>query len=776
MANVTGTGGDDFIHISGDGRTPPAGKNDIPGATQGDDVIEGGLGDDAIFGGDGDDRAIFNITTDGADRINLGSGMDVVEVDADAATQVRLTFTSAEVGNGDARDSGTMANQDGGLAVRMQAEDASGALTGRLTRTDDEGVTYVGGEGVTFDVRDLVSGAARGDQFKVVTLGSSDSERLVAVDAARSYYINGGGGNDTVIGGIVDDFLVGGAGDDSLVGAFGDDSFIGGGGDDTIIGGAGDNVVTHNITTDGADSVNLKAGDNVMNVNASAPTQVRLTFTSSEVGNGEARDSGTMPNQDGGLAVRMQAEDGSGALTGPITRVSDEGVNFIAGAGVTFDVRDLVSGVARGDQFEVVTLGTARGDLLTAVAEDRPYYINGGGGDDTVIGGLANDFLVGGAGNDRLVGVNGNDSFIGGGGDDTIVGGAAANVATHNVTTDGADQVDLGGGGDVMNVNANAPGQVRLTFTSAEVGNGSQTDSNTMPNQDGGLAVRMQAEDGSGALAGPITRVGDEAITFVAGTGVTFDVRDLVSGVARGDQFEVVMLGTQDGERMTALQTERPYYINAGQGDDTLVGGDDNDFLVGGAGADRMVGGLGNDSYIVDNAGDRVVERAGGGTDTVLTGLDYRIGREIENLTLTGTADVDGTGNRLDNVVTGNVGANVLDGGLGSDTLTGGAGADTFAFTTALGADNVDVVTDFSVADDTLGLSSAIFAELGLGRIDRSELSFGKARDESDRIIYDRKTGELFYDADGSGSGSDAVLFARLEAGLALTTDDFLVG
>ena len=774
MANVRGTDGDDFIHIAGDGLATPAGKNDIPEATNGDDVIEGGRGDDGIFSGAGDDRVIFDISRDGADRMDLGTGMDVVEVSGDVS-QVRLTFTSSEVGNDAARDSGTMLNQDGGLAVRMQAENASGGLAGQLTRTDDEGITFLASSGLTFDVRDLVSGVGRGDRFEAVVLGTAASEKLRAEFEDRSYYFNAGQGDDTVIGGLADDFLVGGAGNDLLRGEIGNDSFIGGAGDDTIIGGEGVNVATHNITTDGADQINLKSGYDVVNVNANAPTEVRLTFTSSEIGDFDARDSNTMPNQDGGLGVRMQAENASGELAGPLSRVGDEGTTFVAGAGVTFDVRDLVSGAARGDEFEVVTLGTGFGETLTATQAGRPYYINGGGGDDTIIGGLGNDFLVGGAGADRLVGTDGNDSFIGGGGDDTIIGGAAANVATHNVTTDGADQVDLGGGGDVMNVNANTPGQVRLTFTSAEVGNGSQTDSNTMPNQDGGLAVRMQAEDGSGALTGPITRVGDEAITFVAGTGVTFDVRDLVSGVARGDQFEVVVLGSQGAEKLVAEQEGRPYYINAGQGDDTLMGGDENDFLVGGAGADRMIGGLGNDSYIVDNAGDRVVEAAGGGTDTVLAGIDYQLGREVENLTLSGTADVDGTGNKLDNVITGNVGANVLDGGFGADVLTGGAGADTFAFTTRLSSRNVDEVTDFAVGEDTLSLSSDVFAGLDEGGLDRSELSYNKARDADDRIIYDRRTGELFFDQDGSGGDFQAVLFARLDAGLNLTQDDIIV-
>ncbi|MFC3691783.1 calcium-binding protein [Chenggangzhangella methanolivorans] len=600
MANVTGTAGSDFIHRADDGKTPPDGANDIPQTTDGRDSIDAGLGDDTIFGGRGGDAAFLNVLTDGADEINLGQGFDRVEVEGSGTgeTQVRLTFTSAEVGNGDTNDSGTLPNQDGGLAVRLQAEDGSDGLTGPITRTDDEGITFVAGDGVKFDVRDLVSGAARGDEFDVVTLGTSKDDALRADDNQRNHYINGGAGDDGILGGVGRDFLVGGAGADVLNGRLGADSFIGGSGDDSIFGGRGDDVVFHNITTDGADQVNLGADDDTVNVTAAAETQVRLTFTSSEVGNGNANDSGTMPNQDGGLAVRMQAEDGSDGLTGPITRVDDEGVTFIAGEGVTFDVRDLVSGVARGDGFEVVRLGTSGDDFLNAVDKDRAYYINGGMGNDKIVGGDVDDFLVGGAGNDTLLGRLGDDSFIGGGGDDVIKGGRGADTVIHNITTDGADQIQLDRGGDEVVVNATTPTEVRLTFTSTEVGNGSGFDSGTMPNQDGGLAVRMQAEDGADGLTGPITRVDDEGITFTAGTGVTFDVRDLVSGVARGNEFEVVKLGTDGDNTMFFDDPSRATYINAGAGNDKVVGGNADDFLVGGVGDDTLNGGSGADSMI----------------------------------------------------------------------------------------------------------------------------------------------------------------------------------
>ena len=170
---------------------------------------------------------------------------------------------------------------------------------------------------------------------------------------------------------------------------------------------------------------------------------MRLTFTSAEVGNGNARDAGTLANQDGGLAVRLQAENGSDILTGPLSRFDDEGITFVAGsAGLTFDVRDLVSGAARGDQFKVVTLGTNGADTLTAVQPAKAYYFNAGLGDDRVVGGLRNDFLVGGAGNDVLRGQDGNDTFIGGGGNDLLRGDAGNDTFIFNAPLNPATNVD----------------------------------------------------------------------------------------------------------------------------------------------------------------------------------------------------------------------------------------------------------------------------------------------------------------------------------------------
>ncbi|MEK8031018.1 calcium-binding protein [Ideonella sp. DXS29W] len=113
-------------------------------------------------------------------------------------------------------------------------------------------------------------------------------------------------------------------------------------------------------------------------------------------------------------------------------------------------------------------------------------------------------------------------------------------------------------------------------------------------------------------------------------------------------------------------------------GDDTLVGTSGADTIDGGEGADEMRGGKGGDTYVVDNAGDRVVESSGKGKDTVLASVSYTLADNVENLELRGRDDLSGVGNDLANKLTGNAGHNDLDGRAGADTMVGGKGDDTY--------------------------------------------------------------------------------------------------
>ena len=220
----------------------------------------------------------------------------------------------------------------------------------------------------------------------------------------------------------------------------------------------------------------------------------------------------------------------------------------------------------------------------------------------------------------------------------------------------------------------------------------------------------------------------------------------------------------------------------------SLSGGAGSDTLNGGAGNDTMIGGLGDDTYVVDVATDVVTELAGEGTDLVQSAITFSLAAltNVENLTLTGTTAINGTGNAFNNGLIGNSGANTLNGGLGNDTLTGGTGADTFRFDTALNAStNVDRITDFTPTTSTTttdhiqlentgtGLFTAITAT---GTLAATAFISGAAfTTTAQRIRYESTTGNLFYDADGSGIAQASTLFATISASLSIANTQFNV-
>lgn len=754
---ITGSEGDDIIDGAGGDDTLDggAGADVITGGTghdlimggSGDDLLDGGAGTDTLYGGAGNDTMTYDTTLagTGVDYADLGTGMDVVNVSGSA--QVRLTFTSSEVGNGSATDGLIGLNQDGGLAVRLRAEFPNGNLSSATSRFDDEGITFVAAAGTTFDVRDLVSGTARGDFFEVVTLGTSGDDTLTAVASGRPYYFNGGAGNDTITGGRDMDFLVGGAGDDILDGGTGRTT-------DTFLGGAGNDTLMLDVRTAGSDFADLGVGSDTVMV--SGASQVRLTFTSAEVGNGVTTDAGTLTNQDGGFAVRVQKESDAGITSDLTTRVDDEGVTFVAAEGTTFDVRDLVSGTQRGDQFGVVGLGTSGDDTFTATATGRAHYYNGGAGNDFITGGSLNDFLVGGAGDDSLSGGDGADSFIGGAGNDSILGGNGVDTVTHDVALGGADTVNLGDGYDIVSVGGAS--QIRLTFTSAEVGNDAFSDSNTMLNQDGGLAVRMQAEDALGLATGTTSRFDDEGVTFVAAAGSTFDVRDLVSGAGRGEIFNAVTLGTSGADVLTAVQASSAYYFNGGSGADTITGGTASDFLVGGAGddvlnggtggtTDTFLGGAGNDTLIHDVlSGGADFADLGAGADTVMVSGSSQV-------RLTFTSSEVGNGVATDSGSMAN-----QDGGFGVRLQREFAGGGVSSATTRIDDEGVTFIaaegTTFDVRDLVSGTQRADFFGV---------VSLGTSADDIMTAVQANTSTYL-----NGGAGADTISGS--------TSNDFLVG
>jgi len=147
-------------------------------------------------------------------------------------------------------------------------------------------------------------------------------------------------------------------------------------------------------------------------------------------------------------------------------------------------------------------------------------------------------------------------------------------------------------------------------------------------------------------------------------------------------------------------------WLKTGSGKDDLTGGKGNDTLNGGTGADILIGLKGNDTYVVDNTGDIIIENLNSGIDTVESSISWTLKANLENLTLTGTSAINGTGNNLNNTIVGNSANNVINGTAGIDTLTGGAGNDTFVVDTVtdlidggVGTDTIQSSVNFSLAN-----------------------------------------------------------------------------
>ena len=311
-----------------------------------------------------------------------------------------------------------------------------------------------------------------------------------------------------------------------------------------------------------------------------------------------------------------------------------------------------------------------------------------GQNDDYADGGDGNDWIDGGSGADEMTGGRGNDTFIVDDIGDRVIETWNAGVDTvrsaisytlganvENLVLTGA-QVLTGIGNGLANV---ITGNDAANTLSGGLGNDTLFGQGGNDILNGGIGVDFMA-GGVGNDVYFVDNVDDRVIEFV-GEGID-TVRSAISFTLGSHLENLVLIGTQaidaTGNSVANVITgnDAANTLFGGAGNDTLSGLGGNDILNGGLGADAMTGGLGNDIYVVDNAGDRVTEYQSEGVDVVRSSISFTLGANVENLLLTGTQAIDGTGNQLANVITGNAAANTLSGGLGNDTLTGGGGND----------------------------------------------------------------------------------------------------
>jgi serralysin len=286
--------------------------------------------------------------------------------------------------------------------------------------------------------------------------------------------------------------------------------------------------------------------------------------------------------------------------------------------------------------------------------------------------------------------------------------------------------------------------------------------------------------EGAGGLDTLDGGAGKDAASYAhAATGVIASLANtsINTGDAAGDAYISIesLVGSSFNDALNGSNGANA--INGGLGSDTikgyggndaLGGGEGNDILIGGSGADYLSGGTGSDtaSYFGATAG-VVVSLANPAINSGDAAGDSF--NSIENLSGAGFGDT----------LTGNSGANVITGGAGNDVLTGGAGGDIFVFSAALdAAANVDTIVDFSAAAETIDLDSAFFTALSaIGTLAASAFKdiADSVKDASDRIIYNSDTGNLYYDADGSGGAFGNVKFATFANHAELTAADFVV-
>lgn len=372
---------------------------------------------------------------------------------------------------------------------------------------------------------------------------------------------------------------------------------------------------------------------------------------------------------------------------------------------------------------------TLMGGAKIGTGNDADNTILGTKGSNTLSGGLGADYIFGDRGSDIMAGGDGDDIFFVDNRRDMVIeafGEGTDEVFATTTFTLGANVENLtligprsmnGIGNDLDNIITGGAGGNLLAGGLGDDTLAGGFGKDKLYGEDG--MDTLAGEDGDDTLDGG---AGDDVLTGGVGKDVYYvdSAGDVVNESAADPDFDIVFAtvsfslapASSDGvEKLILIGGDIDGTGNALNND--IIGTNGNNVLDGGLGDDVLVGYNGDDTYIVDSLGDFI--RDTGGNDTVVASIDYTLFHpRLENLTLSGVADLNGTGNAAANVLTGNDGANVLsglggndtidgglgddiiDGGVGNDLLTGGGGIDTFWFHDSISAKNVDTITDFT--------------------------------------------------------------------------------
>jgi Ca2+-binding RTX toxin-like protein len=639
---------DDFVYAeSAQGQTVDGGAgHDVVVGAEGDDILYGDAGNDTLDGGMGANTYVFG----------RGDGQDSVFSAYDAQQDRVLLGGGITLADVDVRAEGS------DLVLEIIGSSDSLRLVGYLNLGPEDRLRIEFADGAAWD-------------------GTAIDRKLWSTDE----FLGGQPGlNETLDGGAGHDFLHGGDGDDTLYGDTGNDLMDGGPGADTYLFGRGDGHDTIVAVPDGQqDRLRLGSG---------------ITLADVEV------------SQDGsGLVLTLAGSTGDSVridnyfYLAPHDRMRIEFADGAAWDGMAIERKLFAT-----DDF----MGGQPGQSET---------LDGGAGHDVLVGGDGDDILYGDTGNDVLDGGPGADIYLYGRGDgqDTVVNtgfdgqqdvlrlGSGIGLQDVALQIEGTDLLlALAGSTDTLRLTGyfQAPVQdrVRIEFADGRVWDGLAVEHKLAEVNDqlygGSSNDVLDGGRGHDVLVG---LEGDDLLIGDAGD-------DLLEGGAGADQlhggqgndaywavdeFDTVVEHANEGhdavyvfgsytlgdhlEALTLLGTGPA--SGTGNALNNIISGNDGDnHLDGHEGADDLFGGRGSDTYVVDDLGDRVIERDGEGIDSVVTSVTFALGTGVENLTLVGPAAGAAHGNALNNTIVGSEAANFIDGMAGSDTMLGGAGDDTY--------------------------------------------------------------------------------------------------